>query len=67
KTVCRQWFCGNKQRFCQAQAKKQTRRTLLPSLFPLHWQAHGIHAIALLITGSPLLVIKNIWHNARLD
>ena len=33
--------------FARHKPKKQARRTLLPSLFPLHWQAHGIHAIAL--------------------
>ena len=33
--------------FSRHKPKKQARRTLLPSLFPLHWQAHGIHATAL--------------------
>ena len=45
KTVCQHGCCGNKRRFCQAQAEKTGEAH--PSL-SLHWKAHGIHAIALL-------------------
>ena len=35
--------------FTRRKQKKLAWRTLLPLLFPLHWQSHGIHAIALLL------------------
>ena len=34
------------KRFFRAQDEKPYQRTLLPSLFSLPWQAHGIHALA---------------------